>query len=182
MMRIEEPPPRARASARRRGSRLGSALLLATALVGVSPSGIAWANGLDGADPGPSKCGKGHHDPCKGEQGPPGPPGPPGPCVAIDSTNRGSQQYTGVIAPDGDITVGTRSLQPNPGAYTWSPLSDNQSAPQNACDVTVTVQGNTLNVQVITTAGTVVETFCNVPGNQLQCPAPWTPVTPQPPA
>ncbi|WP_051767222.1 hypothetical protein [Streptomyces sp. NRRL S-37] len=102
--------------------------------------------------------------------------------MSIDSYNRGSQQYTGVINPDSDIRVGTRDLQADPAPYTWSDLSDNQDAPTNACSITVTEQGNTLNVQVITTTGTVVETFCSVPGNQLVCNDPWTPVTPQPPA
>ncbi|QOV46255.1 hypothetical protein [Streptomyces chromofuscus] len=102
--------------------------------------------------------------------------------MSIDSYNRGSQQYTGVIDDEGDISVGMRTLQPDPGSYTWSNLSDNANAPDNACDITVSEQGNTLNVQVITTTGTVVETFCNVPGNELECTAPWTAVTPQPPA
>ncbi|AZM62701.1 MULTISPECIES: hypothetical protein [unclassified Streptomyces] len=101
--------------------------------------------------------------------------------MSIDSYNRGSQQYTGVVNPDRLISVGTRGLQPNPGAYTLSDLSDNEDAPTNACTVTVTEQGNTLDVQVITVTGAVVETFCTVPGNQLVCDAAWTPVAPQPP-
>ncbi|MGY1582608.1 hypothetical protein [Streptomyces sp. MN13] len=178
MMQVKQPPTGTRASARRYGLRLGGAIVLAAALFGVSPSGAAAANSLASADPDPGKCRPGHHEPCKDDQG----PRPPVSCVSIDSDNRGSQQYTGVIDPDSDISVGTRDLQPNPGAYTWSDLSDNQGAPENACDITVTVQGNTLNVQVITTTGTVLETFCNVPGNQLVCNAPWTAVNPQPPA
>ncbi|MEU5524321.1 hypothetical protein ACIQCD_00865 [Streptomyces sp. NPDC093250] len=102
--------------------------------------------------------------------------------MSIDSYNRGSQQYTGVINPDSEIRVGTRSLQANVGMYTWTDLSDNVRAPMNACTITVTEQGNTLNVQVITTTGAVVETFCSVPGNQLVCNDPWTAVVPQPPA
>ncbi|MFI2505091.1 hypothetical protein [Streptomyces sp. NPDC018972] len=160
-------------------------MLFAAALVGVSPSGVAAAPGPSWVDYDPGKCGYSPHHLCKGEQGPPGPPGPPGPagpCVSIDSYNRGSQQYTGVINPDREISVGTRSLQPSPGAYTWSNLSDNQNAPTNGCSITVSEQGNTLNVQVITTTGTVVETFCSAPGNQLVCTSPWTAVNPQPPA
>ncbi|CAL9600553.1 hypothetical protein SUDANB105_05414 [Streptomyces sp. enrichment culture] len=179
MMQVKQPPSETRASARRYGLRLGGAMIMAAALFGVSPSGVAAAHSIDQVNPDPGNCGSSHRDPCKGEQGP---PGPPGPCVSIDSYNRDSQQFTGVVDPDGDISVGSRSLQPTPGAYTWSDLSDNPNAPGNPCDITVTVQGNTLNVQVITTTGRVVETFCDVPGTDLVCTSPWTAVTPQPPA
>ena len=93
-------------------------------------------------------------------------------CSAIDSyAPSGSEEHT-VALVQGRAFAGDWNAQM--GNIVWQDLSDNGGYPRNACDITLSEQGDDAWIKVITTRGVIYETRCDASGSGLECEERWT--------
>ncbi|MGG8407653.1 hypothetical protein ACM614_14030, partial [Streptomyces sp. 12297] len=138
------------------------------------PQGVAGPPGAQGP---PGQTGQ------TGPQGPVGPQGPAGPCTAIDSLMDQNSQEFAVALKNTKTYIGRRGRVAGGGLgdFAWLDLTTTPAAPNvprnyptGVCDVSMTLQGNDVNVYAITTGGVLYRTHCDINGMvPLVCDEAW---------
>jgi hypothetical protein len=98
--------------------------------------------------------------------------GHPRSCQAIDSYAPNKNEEHTVAIVDGRAYAG--EWVPHLKTIAWQDLSDNKGYPSNACDITLSEQGNSAWIKTITTDGQVYETTCDTTGTNFTCNKRWT--------
>ncbi|MFJ6047260.1 hypothetical protein [Streptomyces sp. NPDC092307] len=150
-------------------------------------TGATGATGTDGAPGATGATGATGTDGAPGATGATGATGA-SECLDIDAVwDNNAREFRSTLPGDGNAYAGIRRLAgPNAGTWVWYDLTTNPQGqyPDGACGISIGDQANVLAIEVVTTAGVIWETSCDVntgPGT-LSCDGVWSPLTLQPDA